>query len=271
MHKAWISRLIIVYDMKIATFNANSIRARLHIILPWLGENAPDVLCVQETKVVDGQFPADAFTDAGYHASFCGEKSYNGVAVLSKNPPDDVLRGFDGEGLDEGSRLIAVRFGSLAIINTYVPQGTDPLSPRFAYKLEWFERLYDYFNTRFTPDAPLVWLGDFNVAAAPEDVHDPEGLYGHVCFHPDEHRALEKLKGWGFADIFRRHNPSPGQYTFFDYRVRGAVQNGIGWRIDHVWATQPAAEKSTGAWIDLAPRRMEKPSDHTFLVVEFSL
>jgi exodeoxyribonuclease-3 len=255
--------------MKIATFNANSIRARLHIILPWLEQNGPDVLCVQETKVTDEQFPADAFAAAGYHTAFRGEKSYNGVAVISKKNPDEVVRGFDGGGNDEGSRLIAARFGGLTIVNTYVPQGTDPESPKFRYKLEWFERLYDFFDGRFTPDTPLVWLGDFNVAPAPADVHDPEGLYGHVCFHPEEHRALEKIRGWGFADVFRLHNTAPGQFTFFDYRVRGAVSGGIGWRIDHIWATAPAAEKSTGAWIDLGPRRLEKPSDHTFLVAEF--
>ncbi|MBP7585316.1 MAG: exodeoxyribonuclease III [Spirochaetes bacterium] len=257
--------------MKIATFNANSIRARLHIILPWLAKHSPDVLCVQETKVADDSFPAGPVRDAGYHAAFCGEKAYNGVAIFSREAPDEVRRGFDGGGRDEGSRIIAARFGALTVVNTYVPQGADPESPKFRYKLEWLERLRGYFVENFSPGDRLLWLGDFNAAPAPEDVHDPEGLYGHVCYHPDVHAALEKIRGWGFADVFRKHTTAAGQYTFFDYRVRGALANGIGWRIDHIWATRSLADASTGAWIDLEPRMMEKPSDHTFLAAEFPL
>ncbi len=257
--------------MKIATYNANSIRSRLHIVKPWLERQRPDVLAVQETKVVDSDFPLGEFESLGYHCAFRGEKSYNGVAVFSRIPIERIHYGFDGAGADEGSRFLLVWIHGIPILNTYVPQGTDPESDKFQYKLAWFDRLLSFFKTSFKPDAPLIWLGDFNVAPEPIDVHDPKRLLGHVGYHPDEHRALAKVKAWGFIDVFRKHVPDAGQFTFYDYRAKGGVERGLGWRVDHLWATAPAAEKSLRAWIDLEPRRQEKPSDHTFLAAEFDL
>jgi exodeoxyribonuclease-3 len=254
--------------VKVASFNANSIRARLHIVIDWLKKESPHVLCLQETKVIDAEFPEEAFRDLNYKTVYRGEKSYNGVAIVSRMPVRNVRRGFD-ELETEGSRLIFATVGGIPILNTYIPQGFHPLSKQFMHKLNWFQRLYDYVNQHFRPDRPLLWLGDFNVAPEPIDVHDPGHLLGQVGFHPDEHAALEKFKEWGFVDVFRRHQPEPGQYTFWDYRVRNGVARNLGWRVDHIWATEPLARKSVNAWIDVEPRLREKPSDHTFIVAEF--
>ncbi len=257
--------------MKIATYNVNSIRSRLHIVKPWLEQHRPDVLAVQETKVTDPDFPAHEFEALGYQCAFRGEKSYNGVAVFSRMPIERIHYGFDGAGADEGSRFLLVWIRGIPILNTYVPQGTSPESEKFRYKLAWFDRLLSFFKSNFSPDSPLIWLGDFNVAPEPFDVHDPKRLLGQVGYHPDEHRALAKVKAWGFTDVFRKHVPGGGQYTFYDYRAKGAVERGLGWRVDHLWATRPAADRSLRAWIDVEPRRQEKPSDHTFLAAEFDL
>jgi exodeoxyribonuclease-3 len=257
--------------MKIATYNTNSIRARLPIIKKWIAANQPDVLCLQETKVVDDEFPGEELNALGYRAVFRGEKSYNGVAVLTRHAIDRVLYGFDGAGGDEGTRILSVRIQGIEIVNTYVPQGTAPDSERFQYKLSWFGRLLDYFNSRFKPDERLVWLGDFNVAPEPIDVHDPKRLLGHVGFHPDEHRALARVKAWGFVDIFRKFRPEPGQYSFWDYRVRDSVARGLGWRVDHIWGTETMARLSLDARIDREPRLWERPSDHAPVLAEFKL
>jgi exodeoxyribonuclease-3 len=255
---------------KVASFNANSIRARLKIVLDWLQKESPDVLCLQETKVPDKDFPEKAFEDINYHAVFRGEKSYNGVAILSKKTAEDVRIGFD-EYEPEGTRLITATINNVPIVNTYVPQGFHPLSKKFQEKLDWLRRLYDYFNEHFRPDKPLLWAGDFNVAPEAEDVYDPARLEGQVGFHPDERAALQRFRQWGLTDIFRLHQPGPGHYTFWDYRLRNAVSRNLGWRVDHIWATGPLAEKSLRAWIDIAPRLMEKPSDHTPVVAEFRI
>lgn len=257
--------------MKIASFNTNGIRARLSIIKGWLGRERPDVLCIQETKVQDEDFPKEAFEDISYHCTFRGQKSFNGVAVLSKTPPAKVCFGFDDGDEKDEPRMITAYINDIPIVNTYVPQGTAPDSERFQYKLQWFHRLRDYFSKHFQPSEHLLWVGDFNVAPEPIDVYDPEGLLGSVCFHPDEHKALAAVKAWGFVDVFRMHNPSDKAYTFWDYRVPHAFRRGLGWRVDHIWATACLAEKSSTAWIDLAPRQLEKPSDHTFILAEFEI
>jgi exodeoxyribonuclease III len=257
--------------MIIATYNANSIRARLPVIERWLAEAAPDVLCVQETKVEDREFPADALAALGYRSVFRGEKSYNGVAILSRHEIESVSYGFDGAGADEGTRLVSARILGVDIVNTYVPQGTAPDSDRFQYKLGWFERLRAHFDRHYRATDRLVWCGDFNVAPEPIDVHDPKRLLGHVGFHPDEHRVLAAVKAWGFTDVFRKHEPGPGHYSFWDYRVRDSVARGLGWRVDHIWATAPLAAASVRSWIERGPRTWERPSDHTPVAAEFFL
>jgi exodeoxyribonuclease-3 len=163
-------------------------------------------------------------------------------------------------------------YSGITVINSYVPQGRERESPQYAYKLEWYDRLRHLLETSYTNDKPLIWCGDLNVAPEAIDVHDPKRLLGHVCFNPEVWDAFAKTKTWGLIDVFRKHYPAvPGQYTFFDYRVPKSLQRGLGWRIDHILATQPLVEQSVACIIDLEPRRAEKPSDHTILTAEFSM
>lgn len=256
---------------KVATFNANSIRARIEQILDWLQRERPDVLCVQETKVQDPDFPLEPIRDAGYHVVFRGQKAHAGVAIISRDEPEGVAFGLDDGGEADEPRLVRAVICGVPVVNTYVPQGREVDSPHFQYKLEWLGRLRGLFERHYHPDQALIWTGDLNVAPEPIDVHDPKRLKDHVDFHPEARAALERARAWGFVDVFRRHHPGePGQYTYWDYRVRNSLERGLGWRIDHIWATAPLAEKSVRAWVDLEARRAERPSDHTFLVAEFA-
>ena len=257
---------------KIATFNANSIRARTPQIVDWLGREQPDVLCIQETKVQDKDFPAQAIEDTGYHVIFRGQKSYAGVAIISKTAAQNVDAGFDDGEEPDAPRLLRATYDGIQVINTYVPQGRDPESEHFQYKLRWFERLRTFFDRHYTPDERVVWVGDFNVATEDIDVYNPKGLWGHVDFHPDAQAALEKVRQWGFVDVFRKHHlGEAGLYTYYDYRARNAIERGVGWRIDHIWASESLAATSTDVWIDVEARKAERPSDHTLLVGEFEL
>jgi len=255
--------------MKIATYNANSIRMRLGIVKKWLAEHQPDVLCVQETKVQNSEFPLDEFDGLGYEIAFMGQKSYNGVAIFSKAKPDSVEFGLDEEPRDE-PRLVLARFGDVNIINTYIPQGADPESEKYVYKLDWYKRLREFIEKRFTPADKVIWLGDLNVAPTENDVHNPKGLLGHVCFRQETWDAYQNVLDWGFTDILRKHYPDDVIYTFWDYRGSTFVNN-RGWRIDHILATDSVAECSVDCYVDKEPRGAEKPSDHTFLVAEFNL
>ncbi len=257
---------------KIATFNVNSLRSRLHIVIPWLKQHRPNVLCMQETKTPDDRFPVEEFREIGYHVIYRGERGRNGVAIASLEEPVGVFSGLDDGGPPDEDRLIRGVFSGIPVVNTYVPQGQSPDSPMFPYKLEWFQRLREFFSRHFSPDQPLIWCGDLNVAPEEIDVHNPKRLLGHVCFRPEVWEAFQRVKDWGFVDVFRKHHPGEaGQYTFFDYRVPKALERGLGWRVDHILATRPLAEKSVGCWIDLEPRKATKPSDHTPLVAEFDL
>ena len=256
--------------MKVATFNANSIRARLPHITAWLEKESPNILCLQETRVEDNLFPKSAFEELGFHVVFRGEKARNGVAIVSKDPLDTFSFGFNGSRRDETRMVIGAVYG-ITIVNTYVPQGVAPGTEQFEYKLDFFQSLLDFFKNNFTPENPILLAGDFNVALAPEDVYNHESLYGHVGHHPDEIKAVEAIKEWGFQDVFRIHHKGSGHYTFWDYRIKNAVKRKMGWRIDHLWATYPLAKKSTKAWIDVDSRLLEKPSDHTYLIAQFNL
>ncbi len=256
--------------MKVASFNVNSLRVRLPIVTNWLCENQPDVLCVQETKVQDKDFPAGAFDKIGYNYIFKGQKSYNGVAIFSKEKIKIDRAGFDDEPKDE-PRLITAKIKGINIVNTYVPQGYLPDSEKFDYKLNWFDRLLDFFENNFEPNEPVIWVGDLNVAPKPIDVYDPVTLLGHVCFHPEVHKALKKVMNWGLVDVFRKHCNEAGQYTFWDYRTRNTFETNRGWRLDHIMATRPLAEKSFSCYIDKKPRTAERPSDHTPIIAVFDL
>ncbi|NQT94084.1 MAG: exodeoxyribonuclease III [Lentisphaerae bacterium] len=257
--------------MRIATFNANSVRVRLPIILEWLQAYSPDILCIQETKVQDKDFPADAFMDCGYHVTFKGQKTYNGVAVVSRTTPTAVRFGFDDDGPTDETRLADVSFGALHIVNTYVPQGREISHEMYPYKLEWFERLKAYFETHFTPRKRVIWLGDLNVAPEAIDVHNAPRQQDHVCHHVAVREAFAETVAWGFTDVFRLHHPEPGQYTFYDFRAANPVEQNKGWRVDHILATRSLVKKCSDSFIDLEPRKGSRPSDHTFLVADFNL
>ncbi len=258
-------------SFRIATFNVNSIRSRLHIVIPWLKEHQVDVLCMQETKVDNAQFPTMEFEGIGYHITYFGYKRYNGVATASLLKPDEVIHGFQDGGQDDKDRLLVTRFPFGTVLNVYVPQGREKDHEFFQYKLQWFDRLKSLLEGSFSPEDHVLLCGDMNVAPERIDVYDPEGLLGHVCFTPEVWEALTSLKKWGLIDIFRKHHPDePKQFTFYDYRLRGGIKRGLGWRIDHILATRPLSEKSIACNIDMAPRLLEKPSDHTILIAEFT-
>ena len=254
--------------MKVASFNANSLRSRLDIVLGWLDANGPDVLCVQETKVQDVDFPHEAFASSGYEYVFKGQKKYNGVAIFAREAITDAAFGLDDEPVDE-ARIIRAKVGGVWIVNTYVPQGFERISEKFQYKLDWFKRLRKYFDDHFSADDAVLWMGDLNVAMDERDVHDPERLLGHVCYCPEVQDALRDVAGWGFTDVFRMLCDEGGQYTFWDYRARNALENNRGWRLDYIMATKSMAAKCKKCWVDREPRGMVKPSDHTFLIAEF--
>jgi len=256
--------------MKVASFNVNSIRARLPIVVDWLEKNKPDVLAVQETKVQDPDFPGEAFDTIGYRYVFRGQKSYNGVALFCRHAIDDVEFGLSDEPKDE-PRLLEASVNGLTIVNTYIPQGHQADSEKFQYKLEWFRRLLAYFETHFRPTDPVLWLGDLNVAPLPIDVHNPEAMLEHVCFHPQVRALLEEVMAWGFTDLFRLHCPEPGHYTFWDYRASNAFRQDLGWRLDHLMGTQPVAKTCQKCYIDKEPRAAVRPSDHTPIIAEFDL
>ncbi|MFO8083741.1 MAG: exodeoxyribonuclease III [Desulfobacterales bacterium] len=258
--------------LKIASFNTNGIRPRTPIILDWLKNNDPDVLCIQETKTQDPDFPLKPYVEAGYQVVFRGQKSYNGVAIISKIPLSNVQTRINIQDIDKEARFIGAQINNgIYIVNTYVPQGQQPDSEKFKFKLNWYKQLLAFFHSSIDPNTPVVWVGDLNVAPTRLDVFDPDKLYGSVCYHPDEHLAFKKFIDFGFVDIYRKHKPEEKEYTFWDYRIPNAVKRGLGWRIDHILATRPLAEKSIVAWIDKAPRLVPKPSDHTFIVAAFAV
>ncbi|MEG6586126.1 exodeoxyribonuclease III [Dendrosporobacter sp. 1207_IL3150] len=254
---------------KIATYNVNSIRARMPILLEWLERVQPDVVALQETKVQDDKFPVDELKAVGYYSVFKGQKSYNGVAILTKSEPTVISYGLNELEYSNEARLISVKVDNVNIINTYVPQGRDVSSDHFQHKLAWLQRLSEYISHNYQPNEPVIWLGDFNIAPDNRDVHAPEKLFGSVGFHPEEHNLLEIMRNWGLNDIFRQHVTDDGHFTFWDYRVPNGFKRKLGWRIDHIWATKTIAERSLRAWIDTEMRQAEKPSDHAPFIAEF--
>lgn len=247
--------------IKIATWNVNSIRTRHDAVLSWLRKHEPDLLCLQETKVEDEKFPTDGFRAAGYEPVVAGQKSYNGVAMLSKRPLSDVRIGFIDLPLDEQKRLMAATIDGIRVINVYMPNGQYVGSPKFVYKLGFIARLRTYLDQCHKPEEPLVMVGDFNVAPEPIDVHDPKGWEGEVLFHPEARAALAHLKSWGLEDLFRLHHSEGDAYSWWDYRI-AAFRRNLGLRIDHIWATPSVAARCRGCEIDKDPRAEERPSDH---------
>jgi exodeoxyribonuclease-3 len=257
-----------IAHMKIATYNVNSIRRRLPIVLEWLDRNQPDVMCLQETKVSDDQFPLLELRATGYHVTYRGHKGYNGVATLTREEPESVLHGLT-EGPDvEDDRILLTVVKGLPVLNTYVPQGHKIDTDRYAFKLEWFGRLRRYFTERLDSSKPAVWVGDLNVAPEPIDVYHSDRRVNDPDFHIDARNAYKRTLEWGFQDVFRRLHPDLVQYTYWDY-FRNAFQHNWGWRIDHILATAPMAERCRVVEVDLAPRQAPSASDHTVVWAEF--
>jgi exodeoxyribonuclease III len=255
---------------KLATFNVNGIRARLASVLAWLASHQPDVLCLQELKCQDQDFPLEPFLQSGYLAAVRGQKSFNGVAVLTRREPTTLVREFGDGGPDQEARMIAVQVDGVWVVNTYVPQGRSPEDPAFQYKLEFLLRLKRWLVNQFSPDQPLVWTGDINVAPEAIDVFDPKRLAGQVGCHPAEREALADVLAWGLVDLFRQHHPGQKQFTFWDYRLPQSFQRNLGWRLDHILVTTPLAGVSRACHVDSAMRGLEKASDHAPVWAEFA-
>ncbi len=257
--------------MKLATFNVNSIRKRLPVVKRWLNTHAPDVLCLQETKVQDAEFPERELAATGYHVRFWGMKGYNGVALCTRREPEWIAFGF-GKGAHAGEpRFLHAVVDGITIINTYVPQGFQIGHPRYQYKLDWLKRLRRYFARHLSPEAPAIWCGDMNVAPEALDVHHPDKHLTHVCFHHEARKAYRQTVNWGFEDVFRRLYPDRQQFTFWDYRQPSALKANRGWRLDHILATRSLAQRCTAVHVDINPRKGKTPSDHTVLWAEFSV
>jgi exodeoxyribonuclease-3 len=258
----------------VATWNVNSVRARLDHVLRYIDRRAPDVLCLQELKARDEDFPGEAFAEKGYHAAVAGQKTYNGVAVLARNPPADPVVGFphldSAHPLNLQRRLLAVTVDGVRVISAYLPNGEVVGSEKFAFKMEFFRQLGSYLEQRFAATDRLCVVGDFNVAPEARDVHDPEAWEGRVLFSEPERAALKELQTFGFEDCFRKHHAEEGRYSWWDYRG-GAFWKGKGLRIDHIWATPPLAELCIASEIDESPRKWKRPSDHAPVWAEFQV
>jgi exodeoxyribonuclease III len=254
--------------MKIATWNVNSILARLPHVTRWLAAVQPDVLCMQETKCTDDKFPADVLAEHGYKCITFGQQSYNGVAVLFRDECQSPRRGYPGDDEGAHARLVATTIGGLQIVNVYVPNGQMVGSEKYSFKLQWMQRLRSFFDTHYDRSAPVLLCGDFNVAPEERDVHDPRLWQGRILFSDQERAALQEIKDWGFVDAFRLHTEAAGHYSWWDYRA-GAFRRNHGLRIDHVWVSEPLAVRNKSTWIDMEPRTWERPSDHAPVIAEF--
>jgi exodeoxyribonuclease-3 len=255
--------------MKVATFNVNSLRRRLPIVLDWVTTHKPDVMCLQETKVQDSDFPFAEIESAGYHVFFRGMKSYNGVATLTREKPDKVIYGLREAPDSEDVRILQTVVHGIPIVNTYVPQGRSIVSDKYIEKLMWFKHLKRYFETHLDPAQPALWLGDINVAPEPIDVYHPEKRVNDMDFHIDARNAFKDACAWGFIDLFRMLHPQRVQYTYWDY-YRRAFENNWGWRIDHVLVTAPLAERCRSIEVDLEARKTSGASDHAIVWAEFA-
>lgn len=256
--------------MKIATFNVNSIRRRLPVVLDWLRQHEPDVMGLQETKVQDSDFPVDAIREAGYHATFRGMKGYNGVATLTREQPEFVMHGLREGPDNEDVRILQTVVAGIPIINTYVPQGYSIRSEKYTFKLRWLRELRHYFDKHLDPQKPALWLGDLNVAPEPIDVYHPDRRVNDVDFHIDARNAYKETIAWGFVDVFRKLHPDRVQYSYWDY-FRNAFDNNWGWRIDHILATAPLADVCSKADVDMEPRKQSGSSDHTVVWADFDI
>lgn len=261
--------------MKIATWNINGVRARIGNLLHWLGESAPDIVCLQEIKSVDEQFPRAEIEALGYNVETHGQKSFNGVAILSKLPFDEVNRGLPGDDADEQARFIEGVFstskGALRVVSLYLPNG-NPIDDerKFPYKLAWMARLERWAAERLALEEALVLAGDYNVIPEPIDARHPENWLGDALFQPQTRQAFRRLVNLGFTEAVRAVTDAGDTYTFWDYQA-GAWQKNNGIRIDHLLLSPEATNRFSSADIEKHVRAWEKPSDHVPVAVELDL
>lgn len=265
--------------MKVATWNVNSIRSRLEQVVNWLEQKEVDVLCLQETKVVDAEFPRSQMEQLGYHIYVSGQKSYNGVAILSRKPLQDVSTGFTPilshnieasrlASLDEQKRVITGVIDNIRIVNLYVPNGASVGSEKYEYKLRWLKMLREYLRSLLLLSPAICMCGDFNIALEDRDIHNPATLTGSIMASELERIALKEILALGFVDAFRKFTSEGGYFSWWDYRS-GAFRRNSGWRIDHHYLTAELYKQANSCIIDTSPRKLPKPSDHAPVIVEF--
>jgi exodeoxyribonuclease III len=262
--------------MQVATWNVNSVRTRLPHLVDWLTTNPVDVICLQETKVTDELFPREALETMGYTVAISGQKSYNGVALISQNPLLDVSCGFSAilgdqvAEFDEQKRVITGVLDDVRIVDLYVPNGSAVGSDKYQYKLAWLAVLRQYLETLLKDSPKLLVCGDFNIAMADIDIHDPKGREKQVMATDLERQALQQaVFDLGLTDVFRQFTPDGGHFSWWDYRT-GAFRRDAGWRIDHIYLSPALATGAIACTIDKAPRKLEQPSDHTPVIAEFN-
>jgi exodeoxyribonuclease-3 len=258
--------------LRIATWNVNSLKARLARVEEWLGYAHPDVLCLQETKLADADFPGMAFQTLGYDAVHCGEGRWNGVAILSRVGIDDVVAGFSDQAEDETTeaRLLSATCAGVRVSSVYVPNGRSVGSEHWVAKLDWLERVARHLAATCDPSGSAVVCGDFNVAPTDADLWKPAAFRGATHVTPEERAAVQRLLVWGLVDVFRRLHPEPDLFSWWDYRA-GDFHNHRGMRIDLLLATARLAERATFALIDRFARKGKSPSDHAPLLVDFDV
>jgi len=260
--------------MKIATWNINGVKARLDSALTYLRQEAPDVICLQEIKSVDENFPAEMFEELGYNVAVHGQKGFNGVAILSKLPLDDVTKGLPGGHGDEQARFVeatvSVPAGVVKVASIYAPNGNPSGSEKFSYKLTWLKRLEAHAHALLTDEVPAVIAGDYNIIPEPEDAKRPEAWTQDALFQPESRAAYRCLLNEGLTDAVRLCHPEADVYTFWDYQA-GAFQKDNGIRIDHLLLSPQAADHLTSAGIDRFTRGWEKPSDHVPVWIELEV
>ncbi|MBX3588180.1 MAG: exodeoxyribonuclease III [Ramlibacter sp.] len=258
--------------MKIATWNVNSLTARLQHVLDWLAANPVDALCLQELKMTDDKFPFDALQAAGYHAAAFGQKTYNGVAILSRTPVRDVVRNIAGFA-DEQSRVIAATLdtaaGPLRLVNGYFVNGQEPGSEKFAYKMKWLDALHGWLREELAGHPQLALLGDFNITPEDRDSYDPDGLRETIHHTTEERDQFKRLLALGLTDSFRLFEQPEKSYSWWDYRMLGYPKN-RGLRIDHILVSEALKPRVQGCVVDRVPRKWDKPSDHAPVIAEIA-
>lgn len=255
--------------LKIASWNVNSLNVRLPHVLAWAADARPDVLALQETKLTDDRFPVDELREAGYQSLFSGQKTYNGVAILSREPGTDPVT--DIPGLDDHQRrILAATVAGVRIVNLYVVNGSEVGSEKFDYKLRWLDRVTEWLAGELERHPRLVVLGDFNIAPDDRDVHDPEAWREKILCSTPEREALQGILDLGLQDTFRLFEQEEGVFSWWDYRMN-MFRRKMGLRIDLVLASQAMVERCKASYVDIEPRRQERPSDHAPVVAEFDL